>query len=69
MWRASGSRRRTAGAFRSPIPFDGAPIVDVPDLGLEAARRAIDTAHAVQKDWAKRTGQGAQPHPARPGTT
>ncbi|MEE1611650.1 NAD-dependent succinate-semialdehyde dehydrogenase [Microvirga sp. CF3016] len=38
-------------------PFDGALILEVPDLGPEAARRAIDTAHEVQKDWAKRTAK------------
>jgi succinate-semialdehyde dehydrogenase/glutarate-semialdehyde dehydrogenase len=38
-------------------PFDGALILEVPDLGPEAARQAIDTAHAVQKDWAKRTAK------------
>ncbi len=38
-------------------PFDGALILEVPDLGPEAARRAIDTAHAVQKEWAKRTAK------------
>ncbi|WP_373371547.1 NAD-dependent succinate-semialdehyde dehydrogenase, partial [Microvirga sesbaniae] len=35
-------------------PYDGALILAVPDLGPEAARRAIDAAHAVQKDWARR---------------
>ncbi len=38
-------------------PFDGALIMNVPDLGPEAARRAIDKAHEVQKDWAKRTAK------------
>ncbi|HZW48337.1 MAG TPA: NAD-dependent succinate-semialdehyde dehydrogenase [Microvirga sp.] len=38
-------------------PFDGALITTVPDLGADAARRAIATAHAVQKDWAKRTAK------------
>jgi succinate-semialdehyde dehydrogenase/glutarate-semialdehyde dehydrogenase len=38
-------------------PFDGALIVNVPDLGVEAARKAIDTAYAVQKEWAKRTAK------------
>jgi succinate-semialdehyde dehydrogenase/glutarate-semialdehyde dehydrogenase len=38
-------------------PFDGALITRVPSLGLEDARRAIDTAHAVQKDWARRTAK------------
>jgi succinate-semialdehyde dehydrogenase/glutarate-semialdehyde dehydrogenase len=38
-------------------PFDGALITTVPDLGVDAARTAIDTAHAVQKDWAKRTAK------------
>jgi succinate-semialdehyde dehydrogenase/glutarate-semialdehyde dehydrogenase len=38
-------------------PFDGALIAAVPDLGVEAARRAIATAHAVQKAWAKRTAK------------
>jgi succinate-semialdehyde dehydrogenase/glutarate-semialdehyde dehydrogenase len=35
-------------------PFDGAVILNVPDLGPEVARRAIDKAYEVQKDWAKR---------------
>jgi succinate-semialdehyde dehydrogenase/glutarate-semialdehyde dehydrogenase len=35
-------------------PYDGALILSVPDLGPEMARRAIDTAHEVQKDWARR---------------
>jgi len=38
-------------------PFDGALITHVPDLGADAARRAIDKAHEVQKDWAKRTAK------------
>ncbi|MBM6580719.1 NAD-dependent succinate-semialdehyde dehydrogenase [Microvirga sp. BT689] len=38
-------------------PFDGAVIVTVPDLGPEVARQAIDTAHSVQKDWARRTAK------------
>jgi len=35
-------------------PSDGALIASVPDLGRESARRAIDAAHAAQKDWAAR---------------
>ncbi|KLK93265.1 succinate-semialdehyde dehydrogenase [Microvirga vignae] len=38
-------------------PFDGALITTVPDLGADAARRAIDKAHEVQKAWAKRTAK------------
>jgi succinate-semialdehyde dehydrogenase/glutarate-semialdehyde dehydrogenase len=38
-------------------PFDGALITAVPDLGVDAARRAIDKAHEVQKGWAKRTAK------------
>src|SRR5829696_2368400 len=38
-------------------PFDGALIVNVPSLGPDMARRAIDKAHEVQKDWAKRTAK------------
>src|SRR5690349_20133946 len=38
-------------------PFDGALIAAVPDLGVEAAHRAIATAHAVQKAWARRTAK------------
>jgi succinate-semialdehyde dehydrogenase/glutarate-semialdehyde dehydrogenase len=34
-------------------PFDGALIAEVPDLGAEIVRRAIDTAAEVQKDWAR----------------
>jgi len=35
-------------------PFDGALLATVPDLGPDVARRAIDAAHAAQKEWAKR---------------
>jgi succinate-semialdehyde dehydrogenase / glutarate-semialdehyde dehydrogenase len=35
-------------------PFDGSPIADLPSLGLDAVRRAIDIAHEVQKHWAVR---------------
>ncbi|WP_230531133.1 NAD-dependent succinate-semialdehyde dehydrogenase [Microvirga roseola] len=38
-------------------PFDGSIITHVPDLGPEVARRAIDKAHEVQKEWAKRTAK------------
>ena len=38
-------------------PFDGSLIVNVPNLGPEIVRRAIDKAHEVQKDWAKRTAK------------
>ncbi|MBM6595098.1 aldehyde dehydrogenase family protein, partial [Microvirga pudoricolor] len=38
-------------------PFDGALIAEVPDLGPDAVRRAIDKAHAVQSDWARRTAK------------
>jgi succinate-semialdehyde dehydrogenase/glutarate-semialdehyde dehydrogenase len=45
-----------AGGKIIPVtdPFDGAVIMEVPDLGPEVARRAIDKAHEVQKEWAKR---------------
>lgn len=48
-----------AGGKTLPVtdPFDGALIAHVPDLGPDAARRAIDTAHAVQQDWARRTAK------------
>ncbi|HLM40625.1 MAG TPA: NAD-dependent succinate-semialdehyde dehydrogenase [Microvirga sp.] len=38
-------------------PYDGSLIVNVPNLGPEVVRRAIDKAHEVQKDWAKRTAK------------
>jgi succinate-semialdehyde dehydrogenase/glutarate-semialdehyde dehydrogenase len=38
-------------------PYDGSLIVSVPNLGPEIVRRAIDKAHEVQKDWAKRTAK------------
>jgi succinate-semialdehyde dehydrogenase/glutarate-semialdehyde dehydrogenase len=38
-------------------PADGSLIAAVPDLGPDSARRAIDAAHIVQKDWAKRTAK------------
>jgi succinate-semialdehyde dehydrogenase/glutarate-semialdehyde dehydrogenase len=43
--------------FAVTDPFDGRVILELPDLGVEAARKAIDTAHAVQKEWAKRTAK------------
>ena len=43
-------------------PADGALIVNVPDLGPDIARRAIDKAHEVQKEWAQAHRQGAQRH-------
>ncbi len=48
-----------AGGKTIPVndPFDGALIASVPDLGADAARRAIDKAHEVQKSWAKRTAK------------
>jgi succinate-semialdehyde dehydrogenase / glutarate-semialdehyde dehydrogenase len=36
-------------------PFDGALLAKVPDLGVETLRRAIDAAHAAQKDWAAKS--------------
>jgi len=38
-------------------PFDGALIAEVPDLGPDVVRRAIDKAHEVQKEWAARTAK------------
>ena len=38
-------------------PYDGSLILNVPNLGPEVVRRAIDKAHEVQKDWAKRTAK------------
>jgi succinate-semialdehyde dehydrogenase/glutarate-semialdehyde dehydrogenase len=38
-------------------PYDGSLIVNVPNLGPKVVRRAIDKAHEVQKDWAKRTAK------------
>jgi succinate-semialdehyde dehydrogenase / glutarate-semialdehyde dehydrogenase len=35
-------------------PFDGALILEVPDLGPEVVRRAIDKASEAQKEWAAR---------------
>jgi succinate-semialdehyde dehydrogenase / glutarate-semialdehyde dehydrogenase len=35
-------------------PFDGSAIADLPSLGLDAVRLAIDVAHASQKAWAAR---------------
>ncbi|PVE50599.1 NAD-dependent succinate-semialdehyde dehydrogenase [Rhizobium rhizogenes] len=35
-------------------PFDGSPIADLPSLGLDAVRLAIDLAHDTQKSWAAR---------------
>jgi len=43
--------------FAVTDPFDGAVILELPDLDVEATRQAIDAAHAVQKDWAKRTAK------------
>jgi succinate-semialdehyde dehydrogenase/glutarate-semialdehyde dehydrogenase len=38
-------------------PFDSSLILNVPNLGPEVVRRAIDKAHEVQKDWAARTAK------------
>ncbi|ADY67768.1 NAD-dependent succinate-semialdehyde dehydrogenase [Agrobacterium tumefaciens] len=35
-------------------PFDGSAIADLPNLGLDAVRLAIDAAHETQKAWAAR---------------
>ncbi len=35
-------------------PFDGSAIADLPSLGIDAVRQAIDAAHASQKAWARR---------------
>ncbi|MGN7295437.1 NAD-dependent succinate-semialdehyde dehydrogenase [Rhizobium sp. SAFR-030] len=35
-------------------PFDGSPIADLPSLGPDAVRLAIDVAHESQKAWAAR---------------
>lgn len=35
-------------------PFDGSPIADLPSLGLDAVRLAIDVAHDTQRGWAAR---------------
>ncbi|MEJ7015996.1 NAD-dependent succinate-semialdehyde dehydrogenase [Sinorhizobium meliloti] len=35
-------------------PFDGSAIADLPSLGLDAVRLAIDIAHETQKAWAAR---------------
>jgi succinate-semialdehyde dehydrogenase/glutarate-semialdehyde dehydrogenase len=43
--------------FTVTDPFDGAPIAAVPALDAAAARRAIDKAAEVQKDWARRTAK------------
>lgn len=43
-------------AYRITVtdPFDGSAIADLPSLGLDAVRLAIDIAHASQKAWAAR---------------
>ncbi len=38
-------------------PFDGSIIADIPDLGVEAVRDAIDAAAIAQVDWAKRSAK------------
>jgi succinate-semialdehyde dehydrogenase / glutarate-semialdehyde dehydrogenase len=38
-------------------PFDNALIAEVPELGPETVRRAIDAAHAAQRDWSRRTAK------------
>jgi len=43
--------------FAVTDPFDGALIVELPDLGPEVVRKAIDTAYDVQKLWAKKTAK------------
>ena len=44
-------------SFEVTNPATGEVIAVLPDLGVEEAREAIDAAHSVQKDWAKRTGK------------
>jgi succinate-semialdehyde dehydrogenase/glutarate-semialdehyde dehydrogenase len=38
-------------------PFDNALIAEVPELGPETVRRAIEAAHAAQQDWSRRTAK------------
>ena len=53
-WIAAAEAEKT---FEVTNPATGEVIAVLPDLGVEEAREAIDAAHAVQKDWAKRTGK------------
>ncbi|NBJ10536.1 NAD-dependent succinate-semialdehyde dehydrogenase [Microvirga arsenatis] len=48
---------REGRRFAVTDPVDGSLIGHVPDLGAEEARRAIDMAHAVQPEWARRTAK------------
>ena len=38
-------------------PFDGSCLARLPDLGPETVRHAIDVAHEVQRDWARKTAK------------
>ena len=43
--------------FAVTDPFDNSPIAEVPELGPDSVRRAVDAAHAVHKVWARRTAK------------
>ncbi|MBB3998027.1 NAD-dependent succinate-semialdehyde dehydrogenase [Aureimonas pseudogalii] len=47
-WIAAGAR-----SFAVTDPYDGAVIADLPDLGVEETRRAIDAAAAALPAWSK----------------
>ena len=45
--------------FTVTNPATGEVVAELPDLGVADARTAIDAAHAIQKDWAKRPARRA----------
>ncbi|MCC0029254.1 MAG: NAD-dependent succinate-semialdehyde dehydrogenase [Brucellaceae bacterium] len=48
---------KAAKTFEVTNPADGSVIATIPDLTAADAARAIDAAHAAQKDWAAKTGK------------
>ncbi len=53
-WRQKSS---TGNTFKVCNPANGDVIVELPDIGLEETRFAIDAAYDAQKLWAKKTGK------------
>lgn len=46
-----------AATFAVTNPSTGEVLADLPDMGVEEVRLAIDAAHVAQKEWAKWTGK------------
>ena len=54
VWMPADGAEKT---FEVTNPATGEVIAVLPDLGVDAARAAIDAAYEVQKDWAAKTGK------------